>query len=95
MEAKRRADRKANPLVTVEVKHDIVVAQIESFDRGPLTPGPVMPEKVERPYVLPENQGWCKRCSELTDQWYQRTLDQAKIRLSKRCQRESEAELVI
>ncbi len=59
-----------------------------------LQPGPVMPEKVERPYTPPDERGWCRRCSELTDQWYQRTLDQAKIRLCKRCKRESEAEIV-
>ncbi len=57
-----------------------------------LTPGPDL--KPRSPGLDPD-QGWCKRCGEMTDQWYQRTLDQAKVRLCKRCKRESEAELAL
>ncbi len=57
-----------------------------------LTPGP---DLKPRSSGLGPDQGWCKRCGEATDQWYQRTLDQARIRLCKRCKRESEAEIAI
>ena len=100
MEGKRRAERKANP----PKREPVVVASLGSapasaamnltqgIDLSHVTPGPDLNPRELGPG---NNRGWCKRCGEMTDQWYQRTLDQAKIRLCKRCQRESEAELAL
>ncbi len=98
VEAKRRADGKVQPrrdtskapphIAALAV--GVVSAEVLKLDH--LTPGPELKPREPGPG---DNRGWCKRCGELTDQMYQRTLDQAKVRLCKRCQRESEAELVI
>lgn len=64
----------------------------QGIDLSHVIPGPDLKPRELGPG---KDRGWCKRCGEMTDQWYQRTLDQAKVRLCKRCKRESEAELAI
>ena len=104
MEAKRRAEGKvpvrasrlneAGPATSgaALIADAVGNGAIKPMDLSHLTPGPDL--KPRSPGLDPD-QGWCKRCGEMTDQWYQRTLDQARVRLCKRCKRESEAELVI
>lgn len=64
----------------------------QGIDLSHLKPGPELKPREPGPG---DDRGWCKRCGELTDQWYQRTLDQARVRLCKRCKRESEADMAI
>lgn len=94
VEAKRRAAGKVKeraPRMTV-VSEAVGTPVVSSFLPPGVGPGPDL--KPRSPGLDPD-QGWCKRCGEMTDQWYQRTLDQAKVRLCKRCKRESEAELAL
>ncbi len=104
VEAKRRAQGKVKPRPS-RAKHGEtssepggvnfpgLLPQPPGIDLSNVEPGPVLPPR-ELAIFEKVEVGACKRCGVPTDQWYKRTIDQAKVRLCLRCQRESEAEVV-
>ena len=102
VEAKRRAERKANapkqePVVVASLGSAPASAAMnlnQGIDLSHVTPGLDLKPREASVFTQPVELGWCKRCGELTPEWYKRNLDQSMVRLCRRCQRESEAEAV-
>lgn len=101
VEAKRRAQGKVKLRASRAKKPEPVAVgslggapDSTAMNLSQLQPGPVLPPRELSIFEKRDEVGSCKRCGVPTDQWYKRTLDQARVRLCMRCQRESEAEAV-